>query len=103
MLALSAAALLLPAPAIAMPVPAGEFDDYTDCFTRSTAATPQRFQDGTNGNYWARHDTFTLDTELSGCDIDVEEGATIFGLSVIAKTPFQITPARTAFSSLRSR
>jgi hypothetical protein len=71
-------------PATALPTPVGEGDD-TLCFTRSfVAGDLQSMNDATNGNFWVRRDTFTMDPED-------ECGATfVEGISVIVKTPLEL-------------
>lgn len=81
-LALAAVLLLVPGAASAMPVQMSE-SDATVCLNRSTVAG-QAFHDPVNGNFWVRHDTFSLPGE-EGCS-----GAFIDGISVLAKTPYQI-------------
>ena len=87
-LAALAVGLLLPGAARAMPMPATNNPDYTDCFTRTNnTGETQIVHDPVDGNYWARRGTFTLN---SNCLAEGYFEGTIYGLSVIVKTPFQI-------------
>ena len=75
------AGLLLPGESSAIP--------FTDCFTRSTvSAESERAHDATDGNYWGRRATFTLDSSLCS-ELETDE-VEIGQISVIVKTPFQI-------------
>lgn len=74
----------LAGPAAAVPIPVGEGDD-TGCLDRSfVAGDLQAHNDATNGNFWVRRDTFTMD---SGQECGT---ANINGISIIVKTPLQI-------------
>ncbi len=86
-----AAAALALAGVVPSEAQAGGFElfDPTGCFSRSMgSATPNPIQDPDDGNYWARHDVFTVDME----EFD-SEGCYYFGidgLSLLLKTPFEI-------------
>ncbi len=81
-LAIAAVLLLAPGAAQAMPIQVGENDD-TDCLTRQTV-DGRAVHDPVNGNFWARHDTFTI---IGG---DSCFSASFDGLSIVVKTPFQL-------------
>jgi len=69
-------------------------EGFDDCLVRTTLAAPFVQNDTTNssvtgpqtGNLWARHDRFALDQGSECYD------SSISGLSVVVKTPFQLTP-----------
>ena len=74
---------------------AGMFPEgFDDCLLRTTLAAPFTANDDVNssvsgpqtGNFWARRDRFALDQGSECYD------SFISGLSVVVKTPFQLTP-----------
>jgi hypothetical protein len=93
-MALAAAAALLgaalAAPASALPDPIiPEGGDDTDCLDRSFVAGDLQAQtDATDGNFWVRRDTFTL---VPNNDQETCFSAYVSGISLIVKTPLQIT------------
>lgn len=81
-LALTAAALLLPGAAHAGTTTIG--NDDTDCFGRATIEGDDPAEDPVGGHFWARRDVFSFNG--SGCGI----GAFLEGISLVLKTPFEI-------------